>query len=150
MILHPRDWPRELLLAVLIVVEAEGESDIGQVAVAAVALNRERAWGASLWDTLVRAKQFEGLDPDAGRLLTLDDLSDASWARAVGNAERALAGVDPTHGALHFLNPDATRLGRRRAGLGDTLPKWAADPLEHWRVDEAKVKLREGRHVFLA
>lgn len=110
------------LLAALIWHEARGEPFEGQIAVGAVVLNRVRhpAFPDTILGVLTQPGQFP---------FTLDQLERTRpdpWAYAA--ADRALAGEDPTGGALYFYNPDKT-----------TTPEfWATRP----------VLARIGRHVF--
>lgn len=90
------------ILAAIIWLEARGEPFEGQVAVGAVVLNRVRSplFPDAIPDVIFQPGQFpwsraevRAVDPDA------------SCLRA---ARRALAGEDPTGGALFFCNPETT------------------------------------------
>lgn len=86
----------------LVDAEARGESLEGQVAVAAVVLNRvkSRSFPNSVWDVIHQPGQFtpvaQGLPKNPAQ----------SCVTAV---ERALQGEDPTGGALFFYNPSASQ-----------------------------------------
>lgn len=117
-----RQMSDEELLARLIHLEARGEPWEGQVAVGAVALNRVRSPGFpdTLYEVVLQPGQF-GVSPE--------DLLAANPApSAYEAARRALAGEDPSGGALFFYNPEKTR----------TPWFWANRP----------VLRRIGRHVF--
>ncbi|MHB1127999.1 MAG: cell wall hydrolase [Bacillota bacterium] len=87
------------LLAHLIYGEARGESYNGQVAVAAVALNRLKAPGfpKTLKEVIYQPWAFTSINDGQFNLTP-----DATTYRA---ALDALNGVDPTNGALYFWNP---------------------------------------------
>ena len=103
-------WRRDAdlyLLAQIITVEAGDEPYLGQVAVGAVVMNR------------VASPKF----PDSIRAVVTQPNQFHSWPKAkyveptescLRAAKEAMAGVDPTHGALFFYNPDkASPEGRR-------------------------------------
>ncbi len=87
------------LLARVIHAEARGECLTGQIAVGAVILNRMKSprFPDTLREVLYQPRQFtpvqQGVLPDEPK----DSCLDA--------ARRALAGEDPTNGALFFYNP---------------------------------------------
>lgn len=91
------------LLARLVKAEAEGEPYTGQVAVAAVVLNRLRspAFANDVRSVIYQRGQFETVSN--GRI---NEPADAVHFRAV---EEALSGRDPSNGALFFFNPAGTR-----------------------------------------
>lgn len=110
------------LLASLIWLEARGEPFEGQVAVGAVVLNRVRhpAFGDSILEVVTEPGQF----PFPLEVLQSTRPGPSAYAAA----DRALAGEDPTRGALYFYNPAKT-----------TTPEfWATRP----------VVARIGNHVF--
>lgn len=110
------------LLASLIWLEARGEPFEGQVAVGAVVLNRVRH--PDFPDTIVDVLTQPGQFP-----FTLEVLrATRPGPSAFEAADRALAGEDPTGGALFFYNPATTA----------TPEFWAGRP----------VVARIGRHVF--
>jgi N-acetylmuramoyl-L-alanine amidase len=90
------------LLARVVHAEAGSEPFEGKVAVAAVILNRVRSsrFPNSVWEVLHQPGQFTPVEQG-----TLSSKSDASSMDAV---RRALAGEDPTGGALFFYNPYKT------------------------------------------
>lgn len=91
------------LLARVVQAEAGGEPFEGKVAVAAVIFNRVRSsrYPNSVWEVLHQPGQFTPVEQG-----TLPAKADASSVEAV---RRALAGEDPTGGALFFYNPKTTR-----------------------------------------
>jgi len=89
-----------LLLAHVIQAEAGDQPFLGMVAVGAVVVNRSRTFGfpPSIAGVIFQPGQFESVAD--GRInLPVTPL-------AVAAARAALAGWDPTHGALYFYNPD--------------------------------------------
>jgi len=91
------------LLARVVQAEAGGEPFEGKVAVAAVILNRVRSsrYPDSVWEVLHQPGQFTPVEQGK-----LPKKADASCVEAV---RRALAGEDPTGGALFFYNPHTTQ-----------------------------------------
>lgn len=89
------------LLARIVYAEARGETVEGQVAVAAVILNRTRNSGFpnNVAGVVYQPGAFESL-LDGQFNLTPDN-------RAYQAARQALAGWDPSNGALYFWNPNA-------------------------------------------
>lgn len=112
----------EELLARLIHLEARGEPLEGQVAVGAVVLNRVRSPGFpdTVYEVVLQPGQF-GFSAEAL-------LAARPGPTAYEAARQALAGADPSGGALFFYNPETTR----------TPWFWASRP----------VLRRIGRHVF--
>lgn len=94
---HERD-----LLARLIHAEARGESLEGQIAVGAVVVNRVKApqFPDSITEVIYQSGQFTPVQNGS--------LPKAPQETAVIAAERALAGEDPTGGAIFFYNPRIT------------------------------------------
>lgn len=88
------------LLARVIAAEARGEPFEGQVAVAAVLLNRIKhpSFPNSLAEVVYQPLAFESVM--TGHIWGITDLSTAERA-----ARAALSGWDPTYGALYFWNP---------------------------------------------
>lgn len=113
------DWQ---LLARLVYAEARGEPFWGQVAVAAVALNRLRHpdFPNTIYEIIFQPRQFETVD-NGSIYQTPNNL-------AYQAAREALEGQDPTDGALFFWNP--VKVSPR---------SW---------VWTRTVKLRIGNHVF--
>lgn len=89
--------PRVELLAAIIYAEARGECFTGQVAVGAVVLNRvnDTRFPNTVCDVIHQPRQF---CPVPGGLSEPGDV-------ATQAARTALAGADPTGGALYFYNP---------------------------------------------
>jgi N-acetylmuramoyl-L-alanine amidase len=87
------------LLAQLVTAEAQGEPYAGQVAVAAVVLNRMKSplFPHTLAGVIYQPGQFQPVSNG-----TLYQPASATALRAVDDA---LAGWDPTGGALYFFNP---------------------------------------------
>ncbi|MDD2553884.1 MAG: cell wall hydrolase, partial [Desulfotomaculaceae bacterium] len=93
-----------LLLARLIYAEARGESFLGQVAVGAVTLNRLAS--PEFPNTLTKV-----IYQKTNSVYQFSPVGDGSInmepdEQAVLAALRAMAGYDPTGGALFFYNPD--------------------------------------------
>ena len=110
------------LLARIIWLEARGEPFEGQVAVGAVVLNRVASpdFPGSVAEVLAQPGQFA---------FSMAEIAAATpGPMAYEAAARALAGEDPTGGALFFYNPEKTR----------TPEFWATRP----------VLRRIGNHVF--
>ncbi|NLJ80277.1 MAG: LysM peptidoglycan-binding domain-containing protein [Firmicutes bacterium] len=91
------------LLAKLVCAEARGESLEGQIAVAAVVLNRVRSstFPDSIWDVIHEPGQFTPVEYNL--------LSSEACEAGLMAVNRALQGEDPTSGALFFYNPSTTR-----------------------------------------
>lgn len=91
------------LLAKLVYAEARGEPLEGQVAVAAVVLNRVRsqAFPDTVWDVIHEPRQFTPIEQGL-----LPKTATAGCEQAV---LRALNGEDPTGGALYFYNPTTSQ-----------------------------------------
>lgn len=113
--------PNEYLLAQLVRAEAGGEPYEGQVAVAAVILNRieHEAFPDTLAGVIYQPLAFESVANG-----TIYQPPTQENLRA---ARDALNGWDPTHGALYFWNP--------------------AKPVSKWIWSRQIIK-RIGRHVF--
>lgn len=89
-----------LLLAKLVAAEAGNEPVEGQVAVAAVVVNRVRHAGfpKTVTDVIQERGQFKAVE--LGRVEKL-----VPSPETLAAVDRALRGEDPTHGALFFYNP---------------------------------------------
>lgn len=87
------------LLARIVHGEARGEPYLGKVAVAAVVLNRvlSRGYPSSVTGVIYQRGQFESV---SNGQFNLQPSSSALRA-----AREALSGIDPTMGALYFINP---------------------------------------------
>lgn len=93
-------------LSRIISAEARGESQLGQIAVGAVILNRVES---SLYPNTVKEVVFQY----TGGIPQFSPVADGSiysepTASAVKAAYSALAGNDPTYGAIYFYNPQLT------------------------------------------
>ena len=88
------------LLAAIIFCEAGGESYTGQVAVGAVVLNRVRSgsFPGSIASVIQQSGQFS---PVASGAFS-SALANGSYQNCISAAQAALAGSDPTGGALYF------------------------------------------------
>ncbi|MBA2133000.1 cell wall hydrolase [Hydrogenispora sp. UU3] len=104
----PRGVDEDLyLLAKLIRAEAEGEPYEGQVAVGAVVLNRVKSpqFPNTIYDVIYQPGQFSCLP----KLATIQPNEESLRA-----ARDALAGKDPSRGALYYYNPKlASPAGKR-------------------------------------
>ncbi|WP_418790269.1 cell wall hydrolase [Phosphitispora sp. TUW77] len=93
-----------LLLAKMIYAESRGESLKGQIAVAAVILNRlkSREFPSTIDEVIFqKTKGVYQFTPVANGKINLEPDRSSFYA-----AERALKGEDPTNGALFFYNPE--------------------------------------------
>lgn len=90
------------LLAHIVSAEARGEPYLGQVAVGAVILNR-------LKDPAF-PKTVAGIIYQPGAFSSVNDgqINMQPTSSAIRAAQEAVSGVDPSHGALFFFNPDKT------------------------------------------
>lgn len=94
-----------LLLARLINGEARGESYQGQVAVAAVVLNRvkDAAFPNTIAGVIYQKGQFSCVtDGQFNKAIAKD-------STVYKAAKEAMAGADPTNGALYFYNPKTAK-----------------------------------------
>jgi N-acetylmuramoyl-L-alanine amidase len=109
-------------MARLVHAETRGEPYQGQVAVAAVLLNRieNSAFPDSIYDAVYQPMQFEPVDNGAINFTPNNKAYEAVFD--------ALKGQDPTEGALFFWNPDK---------VSKTSWVWTR-----------KITSRIGRHVF--
>lgn len=100
MLISPSDID---LLARLVRAEAEGEPYEGQVAVAAVVLNRLKSplFPSTVRGVIYEARQFDTVSN--GRISTP---AEEIHIRAVRDA---LSGADPSDGALYFFSPEGTK-----------------------------------------
>ena len=93
------------LLARLVYAEARGEPYSGQVAVAAVVLNRVKSSSFP--------NSISGVIYQKGAFNVVDDgqinLSPNSTSTVYKAAQEAMNGSDPTNGALYFYNPSKTK-----------------------------------------
>lgn len=90
------------LLARLIHAEARGESIEGQIAVGAVVVNRVKhpQFPNSVYDVIYESGQFTPVQNGS--------LPKTPYDTAIVAADQALAGEDPTDGAIFFYNPSIT------------------------------------------
>jgi N-acetylmuramoyl-L-alanine amidase len=91
------------LLARCVSAEARGEPYIGQVAVAAVILNRlkDPAFPNTVADIIYQPLAFSSVADG--------QINMAPTSSALKAAQEAASGVDPTGGALYFFNPAKTK-----------------------------------------
>lgn len=149
--IDPGQWPEMVLYANAILLEAEGEPELGKLGVAFVIRNRMDRQKASA-RTVILGKdgvaQGDGKPYEAfscfnddyvgmrtSRLANPDPVMVEICWRAACSAYWKLVS-DPTHGATFYLNPDLTRQIRP----DHQLPSW---------YDPKRVKLRVGHHEFL-
>jgi len=113
--------------------EAGGEPYEGKLGVSFAIMNR----GQSVIDTVLRSYQFSAWNTDSPTRQRIDDTPPLAFRECFKAACAAFFGLspDPTKGATHYLNEEATR--RQRGGK---LPNWFV---------ETKVTARIGRHTFL-
>ena len=119
-------WDDLELLARLITAEAEGEPYEGQVAVGAVVMNRVKSpqFPNTIREVIYQPGQFSSV-PKLPRTVPTES--------AIRAAREALAGKDPSKGALYFYNPKLSSL--------EGLRFFASSGLE--------VTVRIGNHIFL-
>ena len=102
--------------------EAEGETPVGQQAVAAVIRNR-MAGGRSASDVIFQPGAFEPwVNPARRRRMEEISPSDPLYQRVLATVRPVLEGAapDPTGGATHFYSPTAQK------ALGREMPAWGA------------------------
>lgn len=149
---EPGTWDRLTLLAATVALEAEGEPEDGQLAVAFVATNRARLWTMSLHAVILGpdqrayddARAFEAFScwnddyrvRAGARLATLGAFEPAWRAAARALWPRDFIADDPSRGATYYLNVPLTRKLRPARDL----PAW---------FDAAKVTVMLGQHTFL-
>lgn len=107
------------LLMRTVVGEARGEPFNGQVAVAAVVLNRVADGGfggSTVRAVLARRKAFEPWERRCRMMLRLNARS-SGWIDAMLAVNRALGGDDPTGGATHFANIPVVEKRRNERAL---------------------------------
>lgn len=105
-VIASRDLSMDLfLLARVIFAEARGEPFEGQVAVGAVVLNRVRSprFPNTIEEVIYQPGQFKPVEDGTINLIPDDT--------AIKAARLALAGEDPTKGALYFYNPKIAKNG---------------------------------------
>ncbi|HEX3047091.1 MAG TPA: cell wall hydrolase, partial [Bacillota bacterium] len=118
--------PDFILLAKLITAEAGNEPYEGQVAVGAVVLNRVNSteFPNSIREVIYQSNQFSSL-PLLGSTEPTESCLKA--------AKDALAGIDPSHGALYFYNPATS----------------SPEGLHFFATANLRITVRIGNHVFL-
>ena len=127
------------LIAMTVVLEAEGEPEFGQEAVAWVIRNRMTMWRQDASTVVLARLQFSAWNHDQPRRLALSRLfATPAWRAALSATDAVFSDQtsDPSHGATHYLNEAATRAGRPNHDL----PSW---------FKEGDVTARIGRHTFL-
>ena len=127
-----------MITAATIAMEAGGEPYSGKLGVGFVITARTKKRGKSILDVIFQRDHFSCWRDDSPTTLNLDQLTEKSFAECVMAAMAALNETepDPTGGADHYLNQEATRAGRPNHDL----PNW---------FDEQKVTVRIGAHTFL-
>ena len=134
--------PDDVLGALTLVGEGRGESYFGRVCIGEVIRTRMARKLFSEGDvasTVLRDRQFScwnAGDPNRLVLARMDDADPIYLACLKAWHESAV--TIATRGATHYY---ATWMAKP--------PAWAADPENPSLVDESKVTLREGRHIFL-
>jgi len=133
------------LLALTVAMESQNQSDLGKLGVAWTILNRA-ALGVSIADVIFAGSQFSAWMTGSRPLLSIDTMSPEVWSACYRAACGAYFNLlpDPTGGAEFYLNPILTRQLRN-----GTLPPWAADPNDPTHLDDSRVTLREGDHVWM-
>lgn len=146
----PGTWPEMALLAATVLLEAEGEPEIGQLSVGWVVRNRMDTQRASARTVILGKDQLaqgDGKPYEAWscwnddyvgmRKARLTAPDPVRWERAWRCACAAYwkLGSDPSEGATFYLNEELTREIR-----GGTLPAW---------FDPTKVTVRINHHTFL-
>ena len=148
--LIPLGWDVLTLLSATIFLEAEGESDEGKVAVGWVIRNRSDLWKQELSKVMLAPQQFscwnKGYAPLALTRLTQarGPALVACWRAAAGALWRLIP--DPTGGAVHYLNIEATKAGRP----AHDLPPWAGTATDPFHADPERVTAVIGNHTFLS
>ena len=127
------------LVAMTVVLEAEGEPELGQQAVAWVVRNRMMMWRQDASTVVLARLQFSAWNHDQPRRRALSKLfAMPAWREALAATDAVFSDqtADPSGGATHYLREDATRAGRKNHDL----PPW---------FKEANVTARIGHHTFL-
>ena len=146
----PGEWPELVLMAATVLLESEGEPEIGQIAVAHTVVNIAEAEDVSIpqailgrdlkaWGDGRAYERFSCFNDDyqeraRARLAACADAQAArAWKAAAAGYWRLTP--DPSMGAVFYLNIPLTRKIR-----GGTLPAW---------FKEANITMTHGRHTFL-
>lgn len=135
----PKEWPEMVLWAATVLLEAEGESDRGKLAVAWVIKNRMERRRQDARTVVLTPWAFSCWNADASpmrraRLIAPDaQIWDTCWWAVCGTQYGWLP--DPTNGADHYLNVPLTKIQR-----GGTLPPW---------YDAALITADIDKHTFL-
>lgn len=126
------------LMVLTVVMEAGGESRRGKLGVAWVLRTRQKLYKQSLSDVEFQKYQFSAWLTGSATLMNIDQISDALFQECLMVCIAAINEFepDPTHGATHYLNEEATRAQRP----DHDLPPW---------FDGAKVMVRIDKHTFL-
>lgn len=134
-------------LATTIFQEAGGESYLGKLAVAHVIMNRKKDSNSTVASIVLSPFQFSAWNTDSPTRALLGKInSDSiSWIDSFKAACSAYFGFepDPSKGARFYLNPVTV------LKVVGKLPKWAANPKDLTKLDEAKVTAKIGNHVFI-
>lgn len=108
------DLPEDELLTILVLLEAGGESEKGQVAVAWTVLNRvgrgKKYYGSQggIRGVILQPKQYSCLNRGTSSLRkSLSIPSSKGWPKVHSIVQNVLLGEveDPTNGATHYFNP---------------------------------------------
>lgn len=148
---EPGTWPELSLYAATVLLEAEGEPELGKLAVAWVIRSRMDQQRAPIQTVILGKDQLAQGDGKPYEAFSCwnDDYVAMRVAR-LANPDPVITEIcwrvtcaafwklvpDPTHGATFYLNPELTRQIR----LDHKLPSW---------YDPKRVKLRVGHHEFL-
>jgi hypothetical protein len=130
--------PIEILLARMLLGEAEGCSTIEKIAVAYTAINRandSKRWnGRTLQEAILAYRQYSAFNEEFNEKLK-DPLAynAQEFENCLHLAKEILAGKyeDPTNGATHYLNPNHPTL------RGKPLPKWTIELEEIGQVQNS-------------
>jgi hypothetical protein len=148
----PDHWPGLTLLAATVFLEAEGELELGQLAVAFNPCNRARYHGWELHRAILGGdmkayddgKPYEiyscwNDDYQRAARLRLSKMADLTWIHFYRLAAAAWWEfvADPSRGGYFYLNPELTRKIR-----GGNLPDW-------WESDtDSESEVVIGNHAF--
>ena len=140
----PAEWDELTLLAATDFLEAEGEPEAGQLAVAWVIRNRADRWHQTLHEVILKPMQFSCFNADywstvgQARLVAAGDVPAERCWRAAAVAYWKLV-ADPSGGADHYANVALTKKLRKDG----TLPDWLQQA-----ITEGKETAQIGQHTF--